>query len=174
MYKVPVQTVLQTLSKHGTWQHWMFVVHSLNLVGHQQMFSVLTQSSSLGAGEMSCHIAVWVGQRQRERRGVDEVAQSDTCRWFHWLLCFEIRSNLWMGWTDGHAGIASAWIPDTTKRKERRAGKDPRRSQSFEDNTVLWGVGAIFWGRQTKREKEIIDSSPDNRKSSLLFYFKQI
>lgn len=34
----------------------MFLVHRTHLVGHQQLFSILTQSSSLGDGQMKCHI----------------------------------------------------------------------------------------------------------------------
>lgn len=130
------------------------LVHSPHLVVHWQLFSVLTQCSSLGAGEMSCSIAMWAGQSP-ETGGREGTRKHRVTRANGFTDCFEIRSNLSMGLcglSNQRASIAAAWIPDTTKRG--RAGKDQRRSQSFKDKTGLWEVCAIFWRRQTKRKRE--------------------
>lgn len=100
----------------------MFLVHSPHLVGHQQLFNILTPSSSLGAGEMSCRIALWGGQRQSERRRKHRVTRADGS-----TDCFEIRSNLWIGLgglVDPYAGnnAAKGNITKEKKKKEEEQG----------------------------------------------------
>ena len=174
MYRGHLQTASSALSVHRSWQHstiCMLLVHSPHLVGHQQLFTVLTQSSSLGAGEMSCWMAVWVAHRQ-----------SDTCRWFNWLLRFEIRSNLWMGKADSPTRIQTSPLLEyqtkqrrKKKEKKKKTGREwPEAVSELRRQHGALRRGCHFLWMANIEEERNLSSSPQNSNSSLFFHFKQI
>lgn len=92
---------------------------------------------------MSCHIAVWAGQRQRLRRRRNRATRADGP-----TDCFALKSGQIFGWVRlslRPAFISAARVPDTTNNKGKRSREERAGGVLRASEITLRGVGAIIW-----------------------------